>query len=298
MSERLLVFGGTGMLGHRLVLEASPRIDTWWTTRGDGEAARHLLPMERCLPRVDVTVHEQLSKLLDTVRPTLVVNCAGTVKQRGDVSVGETIRTNAAFPHELAAACDAIGARLVHLSTDCVFSGTSGDRPNGYDELALPDATDLYGRSKLLGEIDRPGHLTVRTSMIGPELSRHTGLLDWFLRAAPPVTGYRRALFTGLTTPALSRILLQLAIDHRGLDGVYHLAARAIDKCSLLEALRDRLRPGVDIEPDETVSIDRRLDGRRLVAATGIELPGWAAMIDEIVTLVRNSKGKPWSTEE
>ncbi|MFA6957680.1 MAG: SDR family oxidoreductase [Thermoanaerobaculia bacterium] len=290
MSERLLVVGGTGMLGHRLVLEASPRLETWWTTRGDGGAARNVLPTSRCLARIDVTAPGQLENALDSVRPTVVVNCAGTVKQRADVSAGEMIRANALFPHALADACDAIGARLVHLSTDCVFSGSEGDRPYGYDENAVPDAADLYGRSKLLGEIDRPGHLTIRTSMIGPELSRHTGLLDWFLRASPPVAGYRRARFTGLTTPVLSRLLIRLAIDQPRLVGVYHLAGPAIDKCSLLLMLRNRLRPGVDVRPDETVSIDRRLDGRRLAAAAGIAVPSWPEMIDELAELAPNGK--------
>lgn len=290
MSERLLVIGGTGMLGHRLVLEASPRIETWWTTRGDGSVARNRLPMSRCLAGIDVTARGQLERALASVRPTLIVNCAGTVKQREDVSAPEIIRTNSVFPHELADACDAIGARLVHLSTDCVFSGAQGDRPDGYDEHAALDATDLYGRSKLLGEIDRPRHLTLRTSTIGPELSRHTGLLDWFLRAAPPVMGYRRALFTGLTTPALSRLLIRLAIDEPRLGGVYHLAGPAIDKCSLLSMLGDHLRPGVGIHPDETVCVDRRLDGRTLAAATGIAVPSWPEMIDELAELVLNGK--------
>jgi len=290
MSERLLVVGGTGMLGHRLVLEASPRIDTWWTARDDGELARGVLPTDRCLPRIDVTDPGRVERLLGSVLPSVVVNCAGTVKQRSDVSAAEMSRTNSVFPHELADACDAIGARLVHLSTDCVFSGSEGVRPHGYDENAVPDAADLYGRSKLLGEIARPGHLTVRTSMIGPELARHTGLLDWFLRASAPLAGYRHALFTGLTTPALSRLLVRLAIDQPRLEGVYHLAGPAIDKCSLLSLLRDRLRPGVEIRPDETVRIDRRLDGRRLAAATGIEAPSWPEMIEELATLIHAGK--------
>jgi len=290
MSERILVVGGTGMLGPRPVLEASPRFDTWWTTRGDGSLARVMLPMDRCIPRVDITDFGQVDKALESVRPTVVVNCAGTVKQRTDASAAEMIRTNALFPHELARACDAIGARLVHLSTDCVFSGSPAARPNGYDESATPDAADLYGRSKLLGEIDLPGHLTVRTSMIGPELSRHSGLLDWFLLASPPIAGYRRALFTGLTTPALSRLLIRLAIDQPHLEGIYHLAGPAIDKCSLLSILRDCLRPGVEIAADDTVCIDRRLDGSRLAAAAGIAVPAWTEMIEELAALMRTGK--------
>lgn len=291
MTERLLVVGGTGMLGHRIVLEATQQVETWWTARGDGSEARDLLPMDRCLARVDITELGRVRALLDSIRPTVVVNCAGTVKQRTRVSAAEMIRTNALFPHELTDACDAVGARLVHVSTDCVYSGSEGDRPFGYDEGATPDAGDLYGRSKLLGEIDRPGHLTVRTSTIGPELSHRSGLLEWFLGTTPPIAGYRRARFTGLTTSVLSRLLLGLALDYRAVSGLYHLAGPAIDKYSLLTALRDRLRPGVAIDCDDSVCVDRRLDGRRLAAVAAIDVPSWDEMIDELASFVRSGKG-------
>jgi dTDP-4-dehydrorhamnose reductase len=292
MSERLLVVGGTGMLGHRLVLEASPLVETWWTARGDATLARRLLPMERCRAGIDLASFAQVAALLADVRPTAVVNCAGAVKQRSDVGAAEMIRANALFPHELADACDAVGARLVHLSTDCVFSGAGGPRPHGYTESDPPDAADLYGRSKLLGEVVRPGHLTIRTSMVGPELARHTALLDWFLRAESPVPGYRHARFSGLTTPALSRLLLRLAFEHRGVEGLFHLAGPAIDKYRLLMLLRDCLRPDVAVEPDDAVHVDRRLDGRRMAAATSLEVPSWTEMIEELAALVRISKGE------
>lgn len=292
MSERLLVFGGTGMIGHRLVLEAAPRVETWWTARGGGEVARALLPMDRCVPGVDLASAERVAEVVLRLRPTVVVNCAGAVKQRKDAGAAAMIRANALFPHELADACDAAGARLVHISTDCVFSGVEGARPNGYAEGDPADASDLYGRSKLLGEIVRPGHLTIRTSMIGPELSRHGGLLDWFLRADEPVTGFARARFSGLATPALARALLELALVHRGVDGLFHLAGPPIDKLSLLSLIRDRLRPGVELRADDTVRIDRRLDGRRLAEMTGIAVPSWPEMIDEIAGLARTSRGE------
>lgn len=291
MSDRLLVIGGTGMIGHRLVLEAAPRVETFWTARGDGAVALGVLPMDRRVPGVDVASAERLREVVSRLRPTAVVNCAGTVKQRTDAGDATMIRANALFPHELADACDTAGARLVHISTDCVFSGAEGDRPNGYAESDPPDAADLYGRSKLLGEVVRPGHVTLRTSMIGPELSRHSGLLDWFLRAGEPLKGYARSRFSGLTTPALARVLLELAFSHRGVDGLFHLAGPPIDKLSLLSLLRERLRPGVEIRGDDEVRIDRRLDGRRLVGATGIRVPSWVEMLDELAEEIRARKG-------
>ncbi len=283
-SDRLLVIGGTGMLGHRLVLEAMTTVDTWWTVRASGNSASQRLGMsvDRQIQNVDITDIAAVRKAVVDVAPTVVINCAGTVKQRVSTGKPEMIRTNSIFPHELAEVCDQVGARLVHLSTDCVFSGVPGDRPHGYSIDDTPDAVDLYGRSKLLGEVSHSPHLTVRIVAIGPELSQHSGLLDWFRFAPEPIAGYRNALFTGFTTLALARILIRFGFEHGNIYGTHHLAGPTIDKYSLLVMLRDRLRPDVTIVPDESVNVDRRLDGRHLAGLANLHTPSWDDMLDEL----------------
>ncbi|MEN9644805.1 MAG: hypothetical protein RL238_1474 [Actinomycetota bacterium] len=273
------------MLGHRMVQESSGSIETWWTARGDGGPARDLLGTDRLVTDVDVRNSADIARALEQARPTAVVNCAGTVKQRTEVSTAEMIATNALFPHLLADACDAVGARLVHVSTDCVFVGTGGeDRPFGYGIEHTPDATDLYGRSKLLGEVDVAPHLTVRTSMVGLELGGRSGLLSWFLHAPPDVSGYPNATFSGLSTPVLARELLRLTF-RPDIVGLHHLTGPAIDKLTLLEMFRDAFRPEVRVGRDERVHVDRRLDGRTLDELLARTPPTWATMIEELAQL-------------
>lgn len=293
MVERLLVIGGTGMLGHRLVLEAEDSIETWWTSRSDGGPARALLPLGRLIVDVDIRRPDDVRRALEVARPTVVANCAGTVKQRTATSDTEMVATNAWFPHALADECDAVGARVIHLSTDCVFSGTGGDdRAFGYSVEHEPDPRDLYGRSKLVGEVTRAPHLTVRTSMVGTELTQGSGLLAWFLSASGAVRGYPNARFSGLSTPVLARSLLTLA-SRRDVTGLHHLAGPAIDKCSLLHLFRDAFRPGLSVDADDSVHVDRRLDGRPLDRVVGFTPPTWAEMVDEMAKIQSATQKEP-----
>jgi dTDP-4-dehydrorhamnose reductase len=194
------------------------------------------------------------------------------------------IGVNALFPHRLGAVCARHGVRLIQLSTDCVFSGRRG----GYRECDPPDPEDLYGRSKLLGELDRPGCLTLRTSMIGRELGRQRGLLEWFLaQRGGAVRGFRRAIFTGLTTPALSRILVRVIGEHPGLAGIWHVGSEPISKHDLLVGVRDGAGLDIRIAPDDTYACDRSLDSTRFRRATGITPPSWVEMLDELCAELR-----------
>lgn len=285
MAERITVLGGTGMLGHVVVAGARRRgVDVHWTTRG-------AFPEQLALDRsghhggFDAMRIESVVDVLQQTQPTVVINCVGAVKQRAEVGAAEMIRTNSVFPHELADACAAGGARVVHLSSDCVFSGVAGDRPAGYTEDDRPDATDVYGRSKALGELDEPNTVTIRTSMIGPELTRGLGLLEWFRSASDPVLGFTEATFSGLTTRELAHVLLDVVVPRTDLHGVHQVAGPAISKHDLVALLRDRLRPELTVIADDRVRVDRRLDGSRFEAATGYHPPSWpdmvASMLDE-----------------
>jgi dTDP-4-dehydrorhamnose reductase len=222
---------------------------------------------------------ETIEQALDAAQPEVVVNCIGVVKQIAS-DPADMVRLNALFPHQLAACCATRGIRLVHVSTDCIFSGRRG----GYTETQTPDPVDLYGRSKLAGEPSGPHVLTLRTSMIGWELGgRHQGLLEWFVSERDTVRGYTRAIFSGPTTPVLSREILAAVERHPDLTGTWHLAAEPIAKHDLLLALRAALGLDVQIVPDDGLAIDRSLDASALRAATDWTPPSWEEMIAELV---------------
>jgi dTDP-4-dehydrorhamnose reductase len=234
----------------------------------------------RVIDRIDATLDLDLERALRVARPDVVFNCVGIVKQRRDAgSAVGTITVNSLLPHRLAAQCAAVGARLIHLSTDCVFSGSRG----AYSESDSPDARDLYGRSKLLGEVNGDGCLTIRTSMVGREIGSTRGLIEWFLsHRGEPVPGFTRARFSGLTTLELSRVLADVAQHHRELHGVWHLAAEPISKYDLLTMVNEHFASGTTLEPDASFVCDRTLDGSRFTAATGYRAPTWDAMVAEM----------------
>jgi dTDP-4-dehydrorhamnose reductase len=276
MNERVLILGGSGMFGHRAWLEFHKRFDTWATLRRfDGMPS--IFSEARAIAPVDATSLASVERAFSLVKPTVVLNCVGVVKQLSsarDPIVALTI--NSVFPHQVAGLCRSSGARLIHLSTDCVFAGRKGL----YTEDDVPDAEDLYGRTKLLGEVTTDGALTVRTSMIGREIGTTTGLVEWLLsHRQGRVKGYTRAIFSGLSTPALASVLADVVEHHPQLTGLYHLAAEPISKYDLLCRLNEEFRAGITIEPSEALRIDRSLDGRRFREATGISAPGWGAMI-------------------
>jgi dTDP-4-dehydrorhamnose reductase len=218
-----------------------------------------------------------------------VINAAGIVKQRTDVRDGAlSMEINAIFPHLLARLCREHGARLVLLSTDCVFSGKKGN----YSEKDRPDPEDVYGLSKLLGEADGPGILTLRTSMIGLELQRKTGLVEWFLsQKGKSIKGWTKAIFSGLTTAELSRVIESLVARHPDVRGLYNVSGAAISKFDLLATLDLRLKTGTAITRDDSFRCDRSLDSSRFRAAFGYSPPAWTTMLDELAAEILKGSG-------
>lgn len=275
---RVLVLGGNGMLGHQLFLRLRERHDVRVTLRGPAVAP--LFPAERCVPFVDVRHPARLAEVFAAVAPEAVVNAAGLVKQRPEArDPAALIEVNGHLPHRLATLCREAGARLVHVSTDCVFSGSRG----GYDEDDPADPSDDYGRSKLLGEVREPPCLTLRTSMIGPELAgSRQGLLAWFLGERGPVRGFSRAVFSGLSTPELARVIERLLVEHPDASGLYHVASRPISKLDLLRLAARAFRHDVEIVPDDGLVCDRSLRAERFAARFGYLAPPWEAMMAEL----------------
>jgi dTDP-4-dehydrorhamnose reductase len=276
---KVMILGGSGMLGHKLWQVLGPRFETYVTFRQAASYYKRfgIFDLERSIGNVSAENFDSVTSALATIRPQVVVNCIGVVKQDAAAKDPVTsISVNALFPHRLAQVCGEMGSRLIHLSTDCVFSGRKGN----YTEHDTPDAEDLYGRSKLLGEVSAEHCLTIRTSMIGRELSGSHGLLEWFLsQKGQRVQGFKRAIFSGFTTNALSNILAWIITEHVGLSGLWHLAAEPITKFDLLTLVKQTYGLDTEIEVNETFMCDRSLNGSPFCEKTGFRSPSWPEMI-------------------
>jgi dTDP-4-dehydrorhamnose reductase len=277
---KVVVTGAAGMLGHMACRVLGARFDVIAATARElppGHALRELVPAS-ALAVCDVTDAAACAGLFARERPDAVINAAGVVKQRTDAGTARVVAVDALAPHVLAEACARTGARLVHASTDCVFSGARG----GYREDDVPDPLDLYGRAKLTGEVAAP-HLTLRTSFIGRELAGAHGLLEQVIaHRGGRMAGWGRARWSGLTSHALCTLVGELLAAHRELAGVYHVAGPIVTKLELVQAIEARLGLDIEVVPDDKIVLDRTLDGSRFVAATGLSVPSWDSMLDQL----------------
>lgn len=281
--KKVIVLGGTGMLGHQLFksglqmgydIEAIVRnknlliekTNTAFTDR------IHVIDDVKDIPRLEI--------LLRTLKPDFVVNCIGIIKQSPlTTNYAETIAINALLPHQLEGLGRALGFKLIHISTDCVFDGKKGM----YKETDPSNATDLYGKSKYLGEVNYGSGLTIRTSIIGHEITPTTyGLIEWFLAQEGTVNGFIKAVFSGLTTNELSKVILNHIIPSDLRAGLYQIAAQPINKYDLLSLTAEIYQKQIVIIPSDELVIDRSLDGGRFSALTGYEAPSWKTMIQEM----------------
>lgn len=233
---------------------------------------------------VDVVHTEELVGVLADFRPQAVVNAVGIVKQRSAATESiPSIDINALFPHRLGMLCKVAGARFIHMSTDCIFSGRKGN----YQENDLSDAEDLYGKSKYLGEVHEAHCMTLRTSIIGTELTRKKSLVEWFLAQKGSVKGYRKAIFSGFTTIEMARIIEKLLVQHPHASGLYHVSSTPISKLELLTKIKGKLELPVQIVPDESLSIDRSLDSSRFRKEFDYMPPTWDSMLDELINDIK-----------
>ena len=279
---KILILGVTGMLGNamfRVMSETSIHV-----VYGSARSASDLHHFDDYISRqiitgVDVENYDSLVRVFGLVKPEVVINCIGLVKQITDVEDPlRAIPINSLLPHRLAALCRMGGARLVHMSSDCVFSGKKGD----YLETDLPDADDLYGRSKLLGEVDYPHAVTLRTSIIGHELSGSRSLIGWFLAQQGLIKGYADTVFSGLPTVELSRVVRDIVLPLGELRGIYHVAASPISKYELLRMVAEIYDKTIEIVPDHELISDRSLNADRFRQATGYVAPSWRELVKQM----------------
>jgi len=279
---KVLVLGASGLLGNAVIreLSSSMNLNVFGTIRS--ENAKQYFSTKiglNLISSFNINDSNSLIEIFNRIRPNIVVNCIGLIKQL-DSSDNPllAIPINSVLPHRLAVIASLVGARLIHISTDCVFAGRHGL----YREIDIPDASDLYGRSKLLGEVDYPNAITLRTSIIGHELGSARSLISWFLSQQKSVKGYKRAIFSGLPTVEIARIIRDYVIPFPELHGLYHVSAEPINKYELLQLVAKEYEKNIDIKPDESLEIDRSLDSTRFRVATGYQPPSWAELVKEM----------------
>lgn len=280
---RVVVLGGSGMIGHVVWRELSRRsVDVWATLRGRRDTSLGAGQFANCqvLENFDAATPEPALDLLSSLAPTVIVNCIGITKRKPEASdVRPMYAVNALFPHLLARWASHHGARVIHFSTDCVFAGESGR----YTERSVMTATDLYGQTKFFGELNYGHCLTLRSSMIGRELHGRTELLEWFLsQEGKTIAGFTKAIYSGLTVMQMSRIVSSLIVDHPALSGVWQVAGPVISKYELLNQCREAFGVDILIRADDTFVCDRTLDAGPFAEITGITVPSWRHMLAEL----------------
>ena len=281
MKNRILILGATGMLGNammRHLYKTKTDCEVYGTLRS-AAGMRHFpeIPQDRFITGIDVEDQDCLLSLFSRVNPNVVINCIGRVKQHAEANdVLSTLPINAMLPHRLARLCAVGGARLIHISTDCVFNGEKG----GYLETDTSDATDLYGKSKFIGELHEPHTITLRTSIIGHELGdASSSLIDWFLSQKGEINGYTNAIFSGLPTVELAEVIGSYVLPRPDLSGLYHVAATPISKFDLLSIVARVYSKDITIVPEHTFCIDRSLNGNKFSHETGYSSDNWPALI-------------------
>lgn len=277
--KKILVLGGGGLLGHKACMVLSKEFDVFATFRKFDAKLREkkIIDESKVITGVDAFDFENIQRIIKELKPGIVLNCIGIIKQLKEAKDPRiSIYINSLLPHLLADACDEMDSKLIHISTDCVFSGRKGD----YKEEDISDAEDLYGRTKYLGEVKEGNSLTLRTSIIGHELFSAHSLVDWFLsQEGGKVNGYVNAIFTGFPTIVLCNEISRIIKDHAELKGLNNISSDKINKFDLLKIIKKVYGANIEIEPYEDFYCDRSLDSAKYRTATGFHPASWETMI-------------------
>jgi len=279
---KVLILGSAGMLGHKLYQVLTPIFDVTGTIRGaySDISSYGFFQQSRIVPDVDALEISRVEKVIEETSPDVLINSIGIVKSlEQKTGMLPNIRLNSLLPHQLYQICQAKGIRLIHVSTDCVFSGRKGN----YREDDPSDAEDTYGKTKYLGEVNGAGALTIRTSLIGRELAGTKNLLEWFLsNQGSRVQGFTNAIFSGFPTIHLSRIIADIITEHQNLSGLYHISSEPISKFKLLTLIKKAMEFNMEIEEYPDFHCDRSLDSTLYRKETSFTAPSWEKMVDEL----------------
>lgn len=280
------------MLGHMIVRILSAQHDVYGTSSArndDAPSFSKVLPKENWVDQLDVANWLAVEAIISKIQPDVIINCIGVVKQKlNSRNISDAIYLNSLIPHKLAQFCESAAIRFIHISTDCVFEGTPGIKLLS----DTPNATDVYGTTKRLGEVNSDKALTLRTGFVGRQLSGSEGLFEWVrAQKGKKITGFRNAIYSGLTTMALARVIQQVIEFNELLSGLYQVASEPISKFDLITHLNVLWDLGLTVTPDTTFVCDRSLDGSCFSDVTNITIPSWEEMLVEFV------KDGNWYTE-
>ncbi len=271
------------MLGHKLLQVFRNRFDTFVTLRENFEEYDYLelFDKQKTFDSVNIKEFDRVKEIVELNRPDVIVNAIGVIKHKPEATdFVKTIEINSILPHKLANIAQNINARFITVSTDCVFDGQRGN----YSELEHPNATDLYGKSKHLGEVVDDNCLTIRTSIIGREIGSGKSLVEWFLsNSDEEIKGFIRAIYSGFPTVVFAEILANLIENYPKLQGLYHVASDSIDKYSLLELIKRKLDLKATLIPFDEFEIDRSLDSTKFRNETNFVPESWEKMIDRML---------------
>jgi dTDP-4-dehydrorhamnose reductase len=276
---RILILGASGLIGRTVlrVLSKDPSLDVFATFRLESsDKFLKDFPLNKIFTGIDIENDFNVIDIFSAINPEVVINCIGVTKHKNEGNDPiEAIKINALFPHRLAKIAAFHGSRLIHLSTDCVFSGKKGF----YTEDDQPDADDIYGKSKALGEVLYGNTVIIRTSTIGYELNTNYGLLNWFLSQENKCKGFKNAIFSGLPTVVLGQIIRDFILNNNDLRGLYHIGSDPINKYDLLKLIANIYKKEINIEIDEEFVINRSLDSAKFKRITGFKSPEWSDLI-------------------
>lgn len=270
--------GASGMLGHVLYSELKKSHKVWGTVR-----SKKWHP--DLLEGYDVDDLAKVEKLINDIKPDFVINCIGIIKQlKASKDKIISLEVNSLWPHRLAEICERHNTKMIHFSTDCVFSGNKGN----YQEGDLADARDTYGLSKFMGEVDYPHTLTLRTSIIGHELNSQVSLVDWFMSQSGECKGFTHAIYSGFPTVVVARFLNDV-IFKKFISGVYHFSSESINKYELLKLVADVYGKKINIVPSDEIKIDRSLNSDRLRSELNWKPESWPSMVKSMHEHYKNS---------
>ena len=279
---KVCVLGAGGLLGHMLIRVLGETIDVYGTTResrSDSSPLARFLPQDKWIDNIDASKFDSINKVFSTTNFDTVINCIGLIKQRNaQTTEHEMMLINAEFPHRLAQVVNQQGARVIHISTDCVFSGDKGN----YVETDTPDPVDVYGKSKLLGELNDVKNLTLRTSHIGRELTIRKSFIEWLLsQKSGHVEGYGHAIYSGLTSQELARLISELLNAKKGITGMFHVSSQPISKLEIINKLNELLNLEINVTSDSKVQINRSLNSDKFRLATNLIPHNWDQMLSD-----------------
>ena len=279
MKSRVLILGSTGLIGHQVhnYLKDAKEYDL------HNIAYRRKLQEDTIL--LDARDESDLVEQITNIRPQYIINCIGILIGGSNENPENAVFLNAYMPHRLARLADEIDAKLIHISTDCVFSG---DKKSPYIETDEKDGRGVYAKSKGLGEVVNNRHLTLRTSVVGPELKTDgEELFHWFMNQQGDISGFTKAIWSGVTTMELAKVV-QWSIDN-DISGLYHVTNNtSISKCDLLKLFQKHTNKGINIKPVEGNNVDKSFIDTRLLM--NYQIPSYDEMISDMVSLIVNNK--------